>query len=248
MSKWKTISALLALVLVGLVTIAAYRTSHFPGGIRITPHNKGIQPYLLNIDDGASPSATTYFNVDNNGFVNRDNVILINDIADLSESPNLSGSSYFQMFPNKTYIVDFHAIATSGAGNVSGTSAIHTFSAITAYLPYSGATNSKTTSKVMLAWTNIATGTSSVGTFASGASELQVWPAPFSSGVTYVTGQNAAWRYPHWDLAGVSTFISNTADASGLSGVSFYSMRYPGNNSTWMTFDQAGVSAIKIGD
>jgi len=228
MFKWTKLSTVLVLILVGLFTIAAYKPTLFQGGLKITPLRDGTQPQLLIIEDG---SGTTLFKISNQGQINNQNIVMIDNIDDLSAWADTTGASYFQMEWGKTYIVDPHAIATSNDGSPAGATvfANEWASSVSAILPLATATSHK--ESVTVTW-------ATTGDFAggSGVTAVGVWSAPYAGVTAYghLSGQIQ-------NMTGMAT--SGSSVITVMSGTSSQNINSYGDTETWQMFNESAVSA-----
>lgn len=104
------------------------------------------------------------------------------DLSTLSGQASTAGQSYFQTEPGKTYIVDPHAIATTGCAP-GGTSAMGTgtFSAVSAFLP-DASTYEGPAYDVRIVFATI--GATGYAVALTGSTGVQVWPFPGTTGLT----------------------------------------------------------------
>jgi len=223
MKRWKKI-ALTSICLVGLigsVALSADKPTRFPGGIEVTAPRSGVSEYLIQGFRDSADSSTTVFTVDIHGRINKGDVVLIDEVDDLSTFEDAaSGQSYFTIEWGKTYLVDPYDIAQCAACASTGTTGMVAFSSVTGVLEWVDATNINMEATVIMAQT----GTTGYGQWASGATTVTIW-APRNSGITayaldpglYAQGISGA-SYQIVRGGTIGTFhITATALASGQS-------------------------------
>jgi len=236
MAKWKKISVLVALVLVGLVTIAAYKPSFFTGGVRIGPHPKGIQPYLLQVEN---PTGTTIFSIDNQGRINQDKIVLLNNANQFSTwagnntSCAASGVSYYQMVAGRTYVVDVVAMLNSDLGKAG---ALGTLGGVTLHLPLATADNDYQTVEVMYAQRNSGTSATPV------AFTVQVWPAPLAGTTTWAVGALGGASMGRQNMVGMAT--SGSSVMTTFSATGSYNINAIGEYGIWQLMNDSATSAV----
>lgn len=253
---------ILCLVGLALVAATAIVPTYFPGGVRIGPDRNFTQPYLLKLDN---PSGTTVFSVDNQGRVNNDDVVILNNVNQFTTYAGSSGSgaSIYRTLWGKRYIVDPYAISISrGLGALGAVTAIQAFTGVSMILPYATSSASmyqSTTVEMRL------TGTTGYDFCKSGGTKIWVWAPVHPSATSYNTSSanvsafaqsvvNAGATYqtvhvalPNMSESTVTYFGATNKITSLTTGGSVWGINKPGESYTFEYVNGSGTSVIMTG-
>lgn len=164
-----------------------------------------------------------------------DKIVIIDTLAELSTwsvAPDAGAGSYFQMEAGKTYIVDLQAIYEDDKTATTGVTEIQGWSAVSAMLPLATAVNHLKTVTVMWGITSSTNG-------GTGATEVQVWPAPAAGSTTFRAQATLSENATIMATSGSS--VVTLSSIAGSRGIDAY-----GESGTWMLFYNSAVSAQMI--
>ena len=190
---------------------------------------------------------------DNSGttdfFVPSDRVVFITSVNQLKSwglsQQATSGQSYYQCLPGKTYIVDPHSIATSGAGvtlplgSTSAFGAGSVFSGVSMILPnastYSGPAYDVTIVVAALKGDSYAA-------LSGGATTVNVYASPGAGATTYGSlGSRATLQ----NMLRVNNASGVPTVGGVISGGSMWQLNVPGESATFTLYN-GGVSSMAV--